>query len=293
MTLLQMGRERQRQRGKPAAILSAGSVQVRRESIYYEASGSAEAGPTILFVHESGGSGVTWHGQLVGLAQGARCLVPDLPGHGRSEGLGHGTVAEYREVILGFLDALAIRWPVVVAGVCLGAAVAIDLALHAPHRISGLVLSGVSDGGRASEEARRAAAVGEAPASFVDGLFRPSVSRTLKSERMKRWKLTSPLARHGDLAAVASYPMTELLCLVEQPALLLSGEEDVIATPDLARALADVLCDGRAETLPQAGCLAMVEQPAAYNAALSRFLRELPDASPMQGADHPGGYRRF
>src|SRR2546428_2104843 len=107
-----------------ASHRSGGNLQVGGVELYYEASGP-EFGPTLLFLHESGGSVATWEQQLICLGGEVRCLALDLPGHGRSEGRPIPSVQAYREWVLGFLDALAIRQPVVVVGLCLGAAIAL------------------------------------------------------------------------------------------------------------------------------------------------------------------------
>jgi 3-oxoadipate enol-lactonase len=281
-------------RVRRSETLSAGSVQVLGESIYYQASGSAEDGPTILFLHESGGCSATWHGQLTGLADSARCLVPDLPGHGKSEGLGFIRISDYRRAVLEFLDALAIRWPVVVAGVCLGAAVALDLALTNPQRVAGLILAGVAEGGRAGEQCRKAAGAGLAPDEFVRSLFGPHASERLMHGQRLQWRLTSPLVRFGDLEALYCYPFGGKTGLLTRPALLVAGEEDQVATLQAAAAMARSMSGARAVAVPKAGCLSMVEQPAAFNRVVSRFLAELQPAAPiaLQGRGR-GGYRRF
>jgi 3-oxoadipate enol-lactonase len=274
--------------------LTAGSVQVLGESVYYRASGSPEEGPTILCLHESGGASATWQAQLQGLAGGARCLVPDLPGHGQSEGRGHVEISDYRRAVLAFLDALAIRWPVVIAGVCLGAAIAVDLALHAPERVTGLVLAGIIEGGRAGSDCRSAAGQGEATEEFVAGLFGSGASRQMLNERFQRWRLTSPLVRFGDLDALHRYPLVRMLRLVTHPVLLVAGAEDPIATPAATAALAAETAGARVTTVPGAGCLSMLEQPASFNPAVAGFLDGLRLALPIEpGTPLQGGYRRF
>jgi pimeloyl-ACP methyl ester carboxylesterase len=281
-------------RTPPASIRSSGSVQVAGRSIFYEASGLAEAGPTVLFLHESGGSSQTFHAQLVGVAQAARCLAPDLPGHGRSEGLGCRSIAHYREEILAFLDALAIRWPVVLAGVCLGSAIAIDLAAHAPHRVAGLVLSGLARSGRADAQVRSAAARGEAPDAFIIDLFGKGVPQRLLDARLKRWRLTSPTVRHGDLTALSEYDMVEGLGRIPHPTLVAMGEEDRLFSATDIEAITSHAAYARLVTIPRAGCLAAMERPGAYNEAVTLFLRQLQSPGPaLPKAKHRGAYRRF
>ncbi|HEY3364007.1 MAG TPA: alpha/beta fold hydrolase [Symbiobacteriaceae bacterium] len=282
-----------RRRSKGPDSLSRGSVQVRGENIYYEASGSVEEGPTILFLHESGGSAATWQGQLAGLAPGVRCLAPDLPGHGRSEGKGCGTVAEYRRVVLEFMDTLALRWPVIIAGACLGAAVAVDMAIHAPERVHGLILAGLCDGGRACVQTLSDAARGEALDGFVQDLFSGHTAQRLVGDHLKQWRLTSPLVRHGDLVALAGYSLSEALRRVKPPVVLIAGGHDSLATTQWAYAAAEEMPNACAIEIPDAGCLSMAEQPAAFNRIVLGFLSGLAPACPVALGARPGGYRRF
>jgi 3-oxoadipate enol-lactonase len=285
---------RHRRSPRPAETLSAGSVQVWGENLYYEAAGVAETGPTILFLHDSGGSAATWYGQLVGLAQEARCLVVDLPGHGRSEGMGFATVAGYRSAVIGFLDTLAIRWPVILAGAGLGAAVAADLALHEPDRVAGLVLAGVSEQGRAGESVRRRTAAGEAPDEFVEALFSRHVQPQLLRDRLQCWRLTSPVVRNGDLVALQQFPMGEAIRRLRHPVLLVAGERDRVAPPERVQALIEGMPNARMVRLPDAGCLCMLEQPALFNRAVAPFLGACCPDCPLGPADRlSAGYRRF
>lgn len=274
------------------SILSAGSVYVGTESICYTGSGVAEAGSAVLFLHEAGGNGRTWEGQLTGLAQKARCLVPDLPGHGQSSGTGFQTVAEYRRAMTGFLDALAIRWPVVIAGVCLGAAIAIDLALAAPERVAGLVLAGIKEGGRIDRASFRQAALSES-GGVTDALFSESASERLKSDQMRRWNSTSPTVRYGDLVAVSRYPLKEQLSRLSHRVLMVTGERDRSLSPDGAAQLVRVVARGESLMLPGAGCLSMLEQPERFSQAVGRFLEEVrPTVPVMPKVAHGNGYRR-
>lgn len=282
-------------RVKGSEIRSRGSVQVEGVSIYYETAGLAEHGPTVLFLHEGGGTAATWQAQLVGLSQGARCIAPDLPGHGRSEGLGRASVAEYSQAVLGFLDALAIRWPVAVVGVCLGSSIAVELALSAPDRVAGLVLGGLSEGGRACTATREAAARGEAAEAFVASLFSAAVPWQLVSAQMTRWRNTSPLVRHGDLLAQADYPLLDSLREVAHPVLLVAGERDALASPAVALEAEAIMADARVAVVPGAGCLCMAEHPAVYNRVAGDFLhgRLRPTSPVIPGEGQRGGYRRF
>jgi pimeloyl-ACP methyl ester carboxylesterase len=258
-------------------LRSRGTALVSGTALHYEAAGSVEFGPTLLFLHESGGSSVTWEALLLALAGEGRCLAPDLPGHGRSEGQGLTSVQAYREWVLGYLDALAIHWPIVLVGLCLGAAIAVDLATVRPDRVAGLILTGTTPGGRSSVTTRELTARGEAPSTFADELCGPGASAQLRGAWLKRWRLCRPEVRHADLIAVAQYDLPGALGGLTHPTLFLDGAQDPF--PSAAR-----WSHGRLVRLPHAGGLAPLEQPGRYAGAVREFLATLPlDAALLQG----------
>lgn len=63
--------------------LRADSVEVNGISLHYRAGGD---GPPLLLLHGFTGAGVWWDPLLERLAENYTTIVPDLPGHGRSEG---------------------------------------------------------------------------------------------------------------------------------------------------------------------------------------------------------------
>ncbi|MBI2153663.1 MAG: alpha/beta fold hydrolase [Candidatus Rokubacteria bacterium] len=67
------------------------------------------SGPkTLCFVHGVGGSGQAWIRQLEDLADTARVVALDLPGHGESGGDGCRRIGDYARVVAGFVEALGV-----------------------------------------------------------------------------------------------------------------------------------------------------------------------------------------
>lgn len=282
-----------RQFGNSSDVLSSGSVQVRGESLFYETSGRTEDGPTILFLHESGGASSTWHGQLSGLAKSVRCVAPDLPGHGKSEGMGYDSIDGYSQAILEFLDALAIRWPVVIAGVCQGAAIAVDMALKAPERVGALVLSGVTEELQACDRTLEAVWNGDMAQPFVESLFGPKVSRRVLTDKMTRWRTTGHIVRYRDLKALRDYHLAERLTHVSHSVLLVAGEVDRLVQPDRYEQIARSLQNARAATVAKSGCMSMVEYPYGFNRVVSEFVTRIRPTQPLNTpVNQRGGYRR-
>jgi pimeloyl-ACP methyl ester carboxylesterase len=112
---------------------------------------TAGQGPPLVLVHGLGGSAANWWELVPLLARERRLVIPDLPGHGRSEPLAAvaslGAFADRVAAVAEAEDALSA--PVV--GHSLGGLVALHLALRHPDRVTSLVLAaaaGLSTGSR-------------------------------------------------------------------------------------------------------------------------------------------------
>jgi len=95
--------------------------------------GAAPGAPTLLFLHGFLGDGGDWLPAMAALATaaGARCIAPDLPGHGRTTGgAGGGGVEGGAAALAALAAAQGWRRPVLV-GYSLGARIALALATGA------------------------------------------------------------------------------------------------------------------------------------------------------------------
>lgn len=106
-------------------------------------------GRPVLCIHTAGQSGVQWRHAARGLAQlGYRVVVPDLPGHGRSDPAPQGPIRDLRRYgawCEQLIDALGLEMPYVV-GCSIGGKIGLDLAIRRGRRLSG-VLAMAADGG--------------------------------------------------------------------------------------------------------------------------------------------------
>jgi pimeloyl-ACP methyl ester carboxylesterase len=120
-------------------MIQASYVTVRGALAYVEQSGS---GRPVLCLHTAGQSGVQWRYTTERLAAlGYHVIVPDLPGHGRSEPAGDGPVrdlGDYAQWCLELLELLDVHEPFVV-GCSIGGKIALDLAVRAGGDLAGVV----------------------------------------------------------------------------------------------------------------------------------------------------------
>ena len=120
-----------------------GYVDTRWGQVHFRHAG--DAGPTIVFFHESPLSSVIYDPALPYLGRSFRAYAFDTPGFGQSDPPPQPpSVEEYSATLLEAIDNLGIE-RLVVAGCHTGAALALDVARQAgPERVSHVVLTGVT-----------------------------------------------------------------------------------------------------------------------------------------------------
>lgn len=101
--------------------------------------------PTLVFVHGGGNDQTFWGLQTRFFAHhGFSVLVPDLPGHGRSEGPAPESIEDYATWLWAFVDAVGAE-KVALVGHSMGSLIALAAAAAQPDRMLALGLAGTSD----------------------------------------------------------------------------------------------------------------------------------------------------
>ena len=192
-----------------------------------------EDGPPVLLLHGFASSGrvnwvsTGWTDFLAG--QGFRVIVPDFPGHGRSEKL--YTPERYAapamaEDVRRLLDHLRISRAFVM-GYSMGARVAAFLAAAHPDRVCALVLSGMAGnlvhGVGGAEEIRRALLSADPAAD-------PSIPAWAKGFRQFAERTGGDLQALAACIGASRVPLTpQALRRLAMPVLVVVGSEDTIA----------------------------------------------------------------
>ena len=94
--------------------------------------------PPIILIHGAGSSHLIWPSEIRRLV-GQRVLAVDLPGHGKSTGVGLQSISSNADQIVEFLAALGL-YQAVFVGHSMGGAIALDLAIRHPNQVAGLGL---------------------------------------------------------------------------------------------------------------------------------------------------------
>lgn len=250
---------------------------------------SVGEGPAILFVHAGVADSRMWHSQISHFSKTHQVVAYDQRGFGRTPWV--------PEPYAGWEDAVAVLDRVgvdsaTIVGCSMGGAIALELAIDHPHRVNGLVLVGAYPGGWVPE------------GGFVDNPLEDEAARAAKAgdfDRVVEIDLQMWLVGYGRSADLIDPAHRELfidmdstpvrtaaerdeysrrfhttlndhLDEIESQTLVIVGAHDEDLLIEAAHHLADKLSDRPPVVIADSAHLPSLEQPTAFNRALSRFL---------------------
>jgi pimeloyl-ACP methyl ester carboxylesterase len=246
----------------------------------------------VVLLHGVGGGKELWTPQLDHLAaRGYRAIAWDAPGYGASPLPPRFDWPELSQALLVLLDRLKLA-KVALVGHSMGGMVAQDFAARHPARLAALVLSGTSPAfGNPDGEFQRkflATRLGPLDAGGTMAALAPEIVREVIGDAPDGQGValaTEVMARVPDatyrlaIAALTTFDRRAALSEIRVPTLVLAGERDRNAPPAMMERMAARIPGARYVCLAQAGHLANVEQPAAFDAALDAFLDALEPAA--------------
>lgn len=249
------------------------------QEIYFARSprpSGSEGMPPLVLIHGAGGSHLHWPRELRRLGM-TDVYTLDLPGHGKSEGVGRQSVPAYAERLLGWMQDAWVRRPILV-GHSMGGAIALQAALDAPDAVSGLVLIGSGARLRVAEAILRATSREETLDQAIDVIvewsYSAGASRALRELSAKSLREMRAAVLHNDFLACDLFDVMDRLGEVRVPVLVVCGAEDRLTPEKYARFMAEHLPDARLVVLPSAGHMVMLEQPKATADAVLTFVRD-------------------
>ena len=256
--------------------------------VYYEATGK---GRPVVFVHGFGCGIRSWDPQVAALAPKHRVVAYDVRGHGLSDAPAAATAysqATSIEDLRQLLGVLKIRRTAVI-GLSMGGNIALNFTLAHPALVSALV---VADTGAGSDDHAEWVATTHAFASALDSggteafadmamaspLFAPYCAKGPTAQRFIRSCLMTHRARgvaHTAREVLARrpriYELEPQLRTLRVPTLLIVGDGDDFCLK-IHDFMARTIPGARSLVLRGTGHLSNLEAPAAFNAAVSRFL---------------------
>jgi len=249
--------------------------------LYYfahEAEEQTTTRPPVILIHGAGGIHLSWPPQIRRLAD-EKIYALDLPGHGKSEGVGRQSIDEYADDVIAFMKELKLRAAVIV-GHSMGSAVALTLALKYPKQVLGLGLLGCGSKLRVSpillETAGNQNTFESAVNMVSENCFSSETPQNLIELSKKAMREIRPPVLLGDFLACNEFDVTNELENIKVPTLIICGAEDKMTPLKFSESLRDGITNSQFHVLEHAGHMLMLEQPNAVADLLKEFIDNIP-----------------
>ena len=270
-------------------------IEINGVSVHYKINGQGE--PTLILLHGFGASTYSWREVMDPLSQLGTVVAYDRPAFGFTErptswneGENPYSGKNQVEILIGLMDSLEIKKAILV-GNSAGGTVSLNTALTYPERVEALVLvdAAVYQGGGAP--------------SFIRPLLQtpqldhlgPLIARQISVRGdefiQSAWSDPSrispdvyanyrkPLqAENWDLAlweltkASSSSTVADRIPEITLPALVVSGEDDLIVPLELSLRLAEELPNARLAVFQDCGHVPQEECPGLFMSAVEQFI---------------------
>ena len=202
----------------------------------------------------------------------------DLPGHGRSEGLGEQSIAGYATAVKTWLGVLQIP-QAVFAGHSMGGAICQYLGLYHPEIVAGLALIGTGARLRVLPEILENSGSTITYSMAVDQIIRysfgPSIDQRIIELSKERLSEVRPTVLHGDYLACDNFDLMEEIHNIQAPTIVITGTEDLMTPPRYAQYLANKIPGASLVLVPEAGHMIGLEKPNDVAMTLLNFLAKL------------------
>lgn len=232
----------------------------------------------VILLHGAGGNCLYWPPAIRRL-QGIRIYAPDLPGHGKSPGIGRQSIPDYAASLLDFLHELTISKAIIV-GHSMGSAIALHLAIHRPKHVLGLVLIGAGARLRVAPElldnSASSATFPMALKYIEQNAYSGRADPRVRDLAMKQMAVVRPTVLRGDFLACNAFDEFGAINRVRAPALVICGKEDRFTPLRYAEYLANTMKNARLLRVENAGHMVMLEKPDIVSHALADFIGRIP-----------------
>ena len=236
-------------------------------------------GDVLVMVHGLGGSTNTWFPQSQVLTRDLRLVAYDLAGSGRSPVPDDVSIESHVEDLLEVVRQAGGRAHL--AGHSLGAIVCAHLAAQHPRHVASLALLGafpqLSQPARNGLRDRAAKARAEGMRGIADAVVAAGTADDTKVNQpaaaafVRESVMAQPPEGYArNCEALAGAQSADLSCIA-CPTLLLTGDQDRTAPPDVGRAMASAIAGAEHQVLTACGHWPSVERAKQVNYAMTVF----------------------
>ena len=236
----------------------------------------------LVFINSLGTDLRMWDAVASRLPQDWTQLRMDKRGHGLSQTAPQGYgIPGLAEDVIAAMDHARIDEAVIV-GCSVGGLIAQHIALMAPQRVTGLILSNTAPvlGAAENWHARIDGVRESGMVAMADGILPPWFGPAML-ERPEAALWHTLLARTdaegyiATCAAIAGTDITDRLGEITQPALVIGGQHDLATPPEVVEGLARNLPRADLVMFETTGHLPAVEEPIAFAEALVKFVERI------------------
>ena len=256
-------------------------IEVNGTSLRYHRSGTGPS--TLVLIHEMGGTLDSWDQVLPALNSSRQVLRYDTRGAGLSEKIkGVVTWNQMADDLAALLDSLGITGKVSLAGIAVGAAIAVHFAVRYPDRAAALVLHGpavgVGDDRRQATLDRAAAVEAGGMRSVVEtslaNSYPPIVrhNQEVFADFRARWLANDPESFGAINRMLAAENIEHELTRIACPALFTAGRHDSLRPPSIIEPLSKQVPGAEFLEL-NSGHFASIQTPGLVAQAVHSFLQ--------------------
>jgi pimeloyl-ACP methyl ester carboxylesterase len=240
---------------------------------------------TLVLIHGFPLSAHMWEQQFVLSESGWHLIIPHLRGFDDGpDGRSATSMDDYAGDVIDLLDSLHID-QAVIGGLSMGGYVTFSLLRNAPSYFQGLILADTrpqadTPEGKQGRQRMVDLVRTKGPSAVADDMIpkllgdstrrdHPGLVEEVRSIILANG--TETIA--GALTAMMTRPdSTPMLSSLKLPTLVVVGEEDTLTPPQLSVDMHQAISGSELVRIPRAGHMSNLEQPAAFNDAVGRFL---------------------
>ena len=259
-------------------------IDINGVSLRYELSGLAAPAPTVLLVHELGGSLDSWEETLPAFQSHFRVLRYDQRGFGHSEKVsGTLNLDDMVGDIVALLEALSITTPCFVVGSALGAGIAAAFAARHPKRVSRLVVQSLVTRSNPATRPLMEARANEVERTGMRVLANASLVRSypevLRQPRDRfenyraRWMANDPQSFSAINRMLLNMEIDQELSHITAKTLVIGCEYDEMRPPAMVKSMA-TLIPGAVFVEALSGHFMHAQTPALFTQMVMPFLLE-------------------
>ena len=240
---------------------------------------------TLVLLHGIGGQAASWEPQLRAFARDYRVLAWDMPGYGDSALLSQTTISTLADALAQWLDERAAQ-NIHLLGHSIGGMIAQAFVSRYPKRLKTLILYATSAAfGRTDGDwqaqflharlspLQHGKAMAELASELIPPLLAANSAPSVIQRAIGSMAVVPADTYRAMLQAIVGFDLRHDLARIPVKTLVLAGEHDINAPAPMMAKMASKIPNAVYDCLSGAGHLGHLEQPHAFNTAVTAFLK--------------------